>query len=751
MAKSYQPFPITELKTGLYNYLEPWIRPQDAFDPLSNAYVYRGSIYKRDGTYQIGGLVYHDGAVIAVGNGTGSFSGTLAKFPIIPGSFTVKATTSAGLETWTSNSTSPVGTLTGSLGDTGTITWATGAWTLTLSGGRTIANPINIVGSYNYYPLSLSSPTVRPIMALKTWYSADGTTKKLVACDTDRASVLNSAGTAFDPLYTVSEQIGIGNGGMGPYAFNAGFGNIIPYSFTLTDGTETFTSDGATPAGVLTGSAGGSGTITWASGAFTVTFNANTSATFIIAYSITGDYFTGDYTNFFNSTNWGGISTSYLYLTNNKDPITIYDGTNLSRPPFSINQADFDAYQNNIGYCLDLDVYKNRLIVQRPNVINTGANGTDYQSFRWSAINPNGVIRAANGGSTDLVADVQGQGGELSAPTQDIIQSSEILRDQLIVPFNNSVWWFRFNGTLVNPPFSWVKLNGTKSTDAPYGTVAYDERITMMGKKGLIACDGVNVQRYDIAIVDYTTDIPKINQEYYSQCFATRFDTLNQTWMLYPSINASTGKSDSVLIYNFMENTWATYSLAMSCLGTFFVSAGTTWANLASNGANPTLWEDADLQWSSYLTQKNAPVLLGGGHDGIVSVLNSGITDGKSSASAGSAISSEIRSTRWNPFVQAGQKVQFGYIDIYYLRQDDCELDVSFFVNNSEEPVLTTTITCDSDSVNGIQTNDDYALKRVYLNLTGEFIRMKINSASLSFFQIVGFVLWAAPAGRFTP
>lgn len=749
MLKSYQPFPITEAKTGLYNYLEPWVRPSDALDPLENAYIYRGSIYKRNGTYAVGALAYRDSSVIAVGTGASSYSGSVPKIGIIPGSFTVVATTTAGVETWTSNSVTPVGTLTGSRGDTGSITWDTGAWSITLTGGRNIATSVNIEGSYSYYPTSQTVPTINPIMGLKTWYNASGIVREMVAIDTRRASVLNSSGTAFDPLSTVSEQIGKGDtpASVGPYTFQAGFGNIALYSFTLTDGTETFTSNGVTPLGVLTGNAGGSGTIEWASGSFTVTFGTATSDLFVISYELAGDYFTGDLTNFFNSTNWGGSSNAYLYLTNDVDPITVYDGTNLSRPPFSIDQASYDAYVNNIGHCLDVDLYKNRLIVQRPNLINSVSGGTFYQSFRWSRINPNGDLRI----STNLIADIPGNGGELSSATQDIIKSSEILRDTFLVPFSNSTWWFRFNGNLASPPFTWVKLNGTKSTDAPYGTVAYDERITMMGKKGLLACDGVNVQRYDIQIVDYTTDTPQISQQFFGQCYGTRFDTLNQTWMLHCSSGNITGQSDKVLIYNFLENTWATYDLPMSCMGTFFLSRGTTWADLAENGINPTKWEDADETWAAYINQLDAPVLLGGGHDGIVYTLNSGVADSKSPTFEGTQIQSKIQTTRWNPFIQTGQKVQFGYIDIYYLRQDDCELTFQFFTNNSQSPVLTQTMTCDIDSVNGVQKEDEFGMKRIYLNLTGEFIRMQITSDSFSLFQIPGFVLWATPAGRLTP
>jgi hypothetical protein len=48
-------------------------------------------------------------------------------------------------------------------------------------------------------------------------------------------------------------------------------------------------------------------------------------------------------------------------------------------------------------------------------------------------------------------------------------------------------------------------------------------------------------------------------------------------------------------------------------------------------------------------------------------------------------------------------------------------------------------------------TNNDYAMKRVYINAIGEFLRMEITSASYVPFKIIGLVLWARPAGRLTP
>lgn len=718
MTSSYQPFLISEFKTGLFNYLEPWIRPTEAFDPLSNAFIYRGTLQKRAGFTVFGRLTYQDTVTIATGNGGSVYGGTLSVFPITPGTMTVTVLTSAGLETFVSNSVTPTGTLTGSLGDTGTIVWATGVWTLTFGGGRTVANPKPIVAGYIYVPTQLTTPITRPIMGLKLFTNEATSTNKLVGADTRRAAVYNDSTNSFDPLSTVSQTLWVGDNATTSITISTGWANVAPYSVTISDGVNSITDNG-TGGFPTSGNLLNTSTVTYTTGVILLNITAPNTRTYTITMTLQGNYFNGANSNFFNSTNWLGN----LYLTNNVDRITLFDGTNLSRPPFPITQAHKVTFTNDITTCLDLDVYKNRLLVQRPIVI---PNSTpDAQSIRFSAIN----------NPTNLVADVSGNGGEISAPTDDFMQSSQFLRDQLIVMFSNSAWTFRFTGSDF-APFRWDKINNSKSTNAPYGTIDYDERITAMGSKGLIACDGVNVQRYDTSVIDQFLDI---NQNRFGQCFGLRFDTLNQSWMLYPSASNDSTTSDKVLVYNFIENSWATYDLPLSCLGLYFVTSDKTWADFAPGGSLATTWDQAEFQWNSYLLQDLAPTLLGGGLTGIVYQMNDGDTDN------GTAIEASITSARWNPYVGLGQKVQFGYIDFYYEINDEAVLDLTFFIDNSSAPGATRTLTLDGP------VNSDVAMKRIFINTMGEFLRLNIDSTSPANFKILGMVLWARPAGRLTP
>ena len=197
------------------------------------------------------------------------------------------------------------------------------------------------------------------------------------------------------------------------------------------------------------------------------------------------------------------------------------------------------------------------------------------------------------------------------------------------------------------------------------------------------------------------------------------------------------------MIYNFLENSWATYTftIPLTCLGIFYrPQTGYTWAQLTQ------AWENTDLIWDSYNGQKGAQILLAGDTTGHVWLMD----DGKQVTDNGTSIVPDIVTTRWNPILETGQKVQFGYIDIYYLissldPSNPVAVTLNFFVDNSENISVSKTLTLDGP------TNSEYAFKRIYVNLIGEFIQMEIDPTVDSFMQFVGFILWARPAGRLTP
>ena len=635
----FQPFPITSLKTGLFNYLQPWISPEDAFFPMENAQVYRGQLVKRNGYIQLG----------------------------------------------------------------------------------------NQLADHN------------PVMGIMRYQNESTGAENLVVASTKNAYLFDDGTQLFNALTSVSLSVFfIGSVVAGPNpAMDTFWPNLAPLSVSITDGTSTITDDGL---GNFTaaGNFAAGGTVNYATGFLTLNFVAPAANVSLSITASSTDYFTGTIRNFFNWTNWQPTdpavftsSTAYLYMVNGVDPITLFNGTSLSRPVLYVNTPHTDYIET----CFDIKVFKNRLLAIKPKLNST--SNTINQGIFWSQqFNP-----------SNFIVDIAGNGGSDTAATSDILQSFNFLRDICVVRFTKSVWIFRYSGNDFKP-FFFQKINATKWTQCPYASIEYDERETGIGATGHTACDGVNVQRDDIQIIDfYETEM---SEQFYSQAFSQRYDNNSTAWTLYvsqsnqfPLVGGVAPGSDKALIYNFLENTWAIYSfkIPLTCLGQYNVLTGLTWA------AATFAWEKADRSWFTFSSQKGAPNLLAGDTTGHVYWMD----NENSVLDVDQSILANIESNQFNPFIKIGQKVQFGYIDFYYSRQDDCTIKINFYVDNtSDSPSASNTFTLNANGTDG-RAGSEYAMKRIYINLMGEFLKFNLSSQSASGFKINGFILWARPAGRLTP
>jgi len=460
--------------------------------------------------------------------------------------------------------------------------------------------------------------------------------------------------------------------------------------------------------------------------------------------SVAANDFTGGISNFFNYTNWQPTTgaASAIYMTNDVDPVTVWikGAAAAAQPDIWTNSAK----TTKITKCLDVQVYKQRLLFIRPAL--TGSAQTENQTIYWTKINSG--YDPAPGSFINAFSDVAGNGGFLTAPTGDIIQCAQFIRDVLVVFFTHSTWLFKFTGSQ-SQPFVWCKVNDTRSVTAPYASVSYDDYCTAVGNTGLIACSGTNVERYDLSIIDYFDT--EVSSKYVAQSFAHRYDTLSQTWMLYVSNNRNQGNfplvglapgSDKALIYNYQEKSFSTYQFSrpMTCLGLFYNSTGATWASLTEE------WKDVDRSWGSYADQTNFPILLAGDTTGHIWYMDAPNTVDD----AGEPIKVDIATTRWNPLLGTGQKAQFGYIDIYYYVSsldvaDPVTVTLNFYADNSDNLAFSRPLTLDGP------TGTTNTFKRIYLNIIGGFIQMEIVASESSAMKFLGFILWARPAGRLTP
>ena len=142
---------IGPFESGLTNNVESWLLPEDAFEFLTNAYVWRGRVRKRFGTYYLGGEELKARLRINIGS-TSTPSGD-ATF-IVPGTiFAIGQMFSIGTTIFTVNATGiPAATLT------------TGAATATFN---TTTGTLNVTGNGENPSTAVFFYPAEPVMGLR--------------------------------------------------------------------------------------------------------------------------------------------------------------------------------------------------------------------------------------------------------------------------------------------------------------------------------------------------------------------------------------------------------------------------------------------------------------------------------------------------------------------------------------------------------------------------------------------------------
>lgn len=434
--------------------------------------------------------------------------------------------------------------------------------------------------------------------------------------------------------------------------------------------------------------------------------------------------------NFFSMTNY----LFKAFILNNKDPLAVYDGTTMFYPNIFLDNASSITLSTGLHVFL----YKNRLVVLRPTWSTTG-------------VQPQQALFSALNNPFDFITDKRGHGGFVDAPTGEWIQAAEFLRDELIVYFQESTWKLRY--TAVDQiPFRWEKINDSRRVDAPYAVVGYQNFTTSIGTTGTIRCDGVNVERYDDKIIDFTAD--DIDQTNIQLCNAIRYDLLNQQFLCYPSqdlVGEPTDFCDKWLVWNFLENSFAIYNIPATTFGFYYRSQDLAWQDFTAANNLDFSWSNfQDQNWFSYFANANAKLGMFGTKEGIVYSLSPGFASDNNVP-----FGFEFTTKDFNPFVKEGKQARLGYIDFYFDSPDAGEepdqqyfLSIDFYANENETPYKTITLN---------PSEQDWVKKRVHVGSIANFhkFRIYLNAQQISDstvasrgFVLNGYILYMQPAGR---
>jgi hypothetical protein len=780
--KEYQPFAISNFRTGFDEAVEPWLLPKDAYQTMVNAHLYRGVLEKIAG-YRLFAKMSYRTEVKMTPNPDGATTTFTTTLPTTPtssnflGYGTLVLGSTAEKFTYLSDASPTLIDLQGSNGGTGTVNLSTLVVTLNFMVAPPAGIYSNVFFQWDSQPVnSMGTPTLYAIMGIKQYFASNGS-QQIMVFDQQRVGlIVSNFGVLSQPPQAIQVVSEIPH----DYYQSAVFtGDEATLTFTgtltanlITPGTVHFiqyTSGGVFVSNISDNGFGSlSGTnvnsalsfINYATGAYTITFTVAPASgnVFDSTAGVYGNHFTGTISNFFSLTNY----QFKAFFTNSVDPIQYYDGTSIKYLNTNLTTKNVTATGGVPAYDISkcLHVFTNR---ERLLLISVTVNGVQAVStVFWSvAENPLDFTTANNAGN-------------LQAPTSEPIRAIGFINSDLMIRFASSERAFRYTGDAFSP-FRFDSRNSVWDCDAPYSTINYDTWFSSVGRPGIVgsfASDSTNVQRVDEIIPDFTdpyrlaleTPTPYMNQTSVQQCYGERFDDLKEGWLCYNSVPAgelSVTASDNILSFSYIDNTYAIYSFPMSCLGFGRIINVPTW------GTTFTKWEDMASTWGAYNLQSNALIDLGGDQFDSVYELNSGNTQtvaGDSTTTPEPVVMSVI-SANFNPFIDQGQLARLGYLDLFVSADADATLRVQFYISDQlyidssgnpagfyQETILTFNTT-DAMSPN---TNQTKVWKRIYVGAVGKehTIRFYQQVADLEAstddqpIYIHAMVLYMKPAGR---
>ncbi|HEB28796.1 MAG TPA: hypothetical protein ENI05_13715, partial [Porticoccus sp.] len=429
---AYESFLISDLMEGKVSRRDPWLLRQDAFEILDNCHLKRGVLEKRRGRSLLGQIVKID---------TATLNPTLQTNPVM-GVFNHLSGNTEEVIIFDQNRMNKFvdskisGVILVSVADVG---GAPNVVRFTVASGHgisaddivTISNTTNYDGTYRVEAVAATTFDIESAFVSETM----GATSQV---NQEQFTDVSQHRVRFD----FASQSG----------YTPANGETIEQATSGATGVvDVVTVDYGT-----FGGADAVGTIIFQRGTVTGTFNSSgqlfESGT---PSNIVGDAvsagndsnWSGDNTDFFWVANWTLGGASKTYIANNKDPLEIYDGTNLTQLFIDIGAAGDRAGLNEVTSALLVFVYKERLLTFNITDNTTGSQVLAPQRARWSA------IKDPQSWPTASFKD---------APTSDVIVAGGFLGDDLFIWMNGekggSVWQFVWTGDSV-APFEWQRIS----------------------------------------------------------------------------------------------------------------------------------------------------------------------------------------------------------------------------------------------------------------------------------------------------
>lgn len=343
------------------------------------------------------------------------------------------------------------------------------------------------------------------------------------------------------------------------------------------------------------------------------TWNAHNGDATAIDFFWSTNYWVSDGINF------GSTNFKLFWVTNNTgqfgalaDPIRITDGTTwLNFSPPTYGQIDATNY---LVQCLAFLPYRGRLVTVNTWEGPSYSSATNYSNrIRWSTIGNPFIPFAAGPPSTGSWRDdIRGQGGFLDIPTSEDIVSIGFVRDNMVVYCERSTWQLRYTGRSI-APFQIERVNSELGVEGTFSAIQFDTSLVGIGDKGIIECDSYKSERIDIKIPDLVFHFNGLTNSTARVQGIRDFINRLAYWTFCDDATESVFPNQR-LVYNYENDSWATFNDSLTALGTYQPQSGRTWLN------TPVPWIKCEFNWINQ--PEGDPEIVAGNQQGFIEYLD---------------------------------------------------------------------------------------------------------------------------------
>ena len=400
---------------------------------------------------------------------------------------------------------------------------------------------------------------------------------------------------------------------------------------------------------------------------------------------ITGTTWSGSDSDFFWGDNYRGSDafSRLLFVTN-----FFVDQNNMTYDPIRYtNSSTWTDFAPLVSATDKL--YQARIIIPyygRLLALNTWEGATGSTSDNWDNYF-NRCRFSQLGDPTDLTnawrSDVFGRGGFIDAPTNEEIISAIFFKNTLIVFFESTTWQLRYVGEY-GLPFIWERISSDFGSESTFSTILFDEGVLGVGDKAIISSNSINVQRIDLDIPEQVYQIQNKNQGHKRVQGIRDFQKEIVYWC-YTQANEAENITDSAvypnhtLVYNYRNNTWATFRNNITAFGRQPLQTDdvVTW------DSNIVKWDNEVITWNDPRGNVQFERIVAGNQQGFVHFFGYTQLDEPSLSITGMVItSSSVTLTVINHNL-------YEDIDDYQFDYEIVYLQGALFVDNDNLPLET--------------------------------------------------------------